>query len=124
MVGIVRSEIVAAGEVFFGTHVEVVVVFIIQHGVQSFRGRNTDGAGGETGVQVGVIGRVERQVGIRHPLPAEVSHGKAHCWVGLQGHTSLQAVDVETRHNGLFRFVSSSTIEANVATSTGVIPKA
>ena len=45
-----------AGEVSFGAHIQVIVMLVVQYGIQSCNTGNTDRAGGESYIQVGVIG--------------------------------------------------------------------
>ena len=99
------GEVMCAREVFLGTHVDVVVLGIVQHGIYPARGGDAYGAGRKAGVEVGVVGRGRFEVGIGDALPCEVAEGETHGRVGLQRYTPAQAVDVEAGHDGLFRAV-------------------
>ncbi len=68
-----------------------------QGGLQRRLRGEADGGGGEPGVQVRVVRRVQRQVGGRHPAPVAmlgVEHGRVH----LQGRPPRQAVVDHPRH--------------------------
>ena len=62
MVGIVGCEVMRAGEVFFGAHIDVIMLGMVQHSIQTDRRGDADGAGGQAGIAVGVVGRVDGEV--------------------------------------------------------------
>ena len=51
-----RGKVVHAREVLLGTHVEIVMACVVEYGIQSDRGGDTDGAWRESLVEVGVVG--------------------------------------------------------------------
>ena len=93
------GKVVAPRHVFFGTHVDVVVLVVVEDRFNgSFRG-NAYGAGREAVVFVGVVGRVDTQVLPEYAFDAEVTDGKFDGRVGLQGNALSQPVDVEPRND-------------------------
>lgn len=50
------GKVVRAREVLLGTHVEIVMACVVEYGIQSDRGGDTDGAWRESLVEVGVVG--------------------------------------------------------------------
>lgn len=97
--GVVGGEVVAAGEVFFGAHIYVAVGRSGEHGFEGGAFGDADWAGGEAGIEVGVVGRGGAQVLAGDAAQGEVADGKFYGGVGLQGHTPGNAVEVEARHH-------------------------
>ena len=55
------SEIVGSAEVFLGTHIEVVVMHVIQHCIDARDGWNTDRSWRQTGILIGIVRTVDMQ---------------------------------------------------------------
>ena len=119
-------QVVRTGKVLFGAHIQVVVLDMVQHGVDTGDGRDTDGAGRQAGVPVSIVGAFHVQMIVVNSPEGEIVQGELHRRVGLQRHTGTQTVDVHAGHHRLFGVlaVSSSTMEARVTTSFGVNPAA
>ena len=58
MVGIILGEIMSSREIFLGTHVEEIMVWSVEHGIDSSRCRHAYGPRRETMVQVSIEGGV------------------------------------------------------------------
>ena len=96
------GEGVVAGEVVFGAHVKVLVLFVLEYGVDAADGGHADGAGGESGVQVGVVGGFGLEVFGEDAVDGEVADGKFDGGIGLQAHAAVETVEVKPRYTGLF----------------------
>ena len=55
MLGISDRKVMGAGEIFLGTHVEVIVLGVVQDTLQTLVGRNSDRTRRESGMFVGII---------------------------------------------------------------------
>ena len=100
-----------AREILLGTHVEVVVLHGVEHSVDALHAGNLDGAWGQAGVAVGVVGAVEGQHVVVDAACAEILHGKLHGGVGLQGHVGLQTVQVHAGNHGLLAHVGRLLVD-------------
>ena len=63
MLFIRMGKVVRPAEILFGTHIEVVVFHVIEHGIYTGHSRNTDGAGGKSCVTIGIEWAVYLQMG-------------------------------------------------------------
>lgn len=93
--GVVGGEVVGAGEVFFGTHVEPVVGPGVEQGVDGCGVGNADGAGRKADDAIGVVGRLDAEVFAADAPQAEVAEGEFNGRVGLEFHAFMEAVEVE-----------------------------
>lgn len=103
--GVGCGKVVASREVFFGAHVEVVVAGEVEHGFDAGHRGQTDGAGGQARVFVGVVGAVCFEVLVENAPNGEVVERKLHGGVGLKRHASVQAVEIHPCHHRLFGIV-------------------
>ncbi len=55
MFAVGACKVVRTGKVLFGAHIQVVVLDMVQHGVDTGDGRDTDGAGRQAGVPVSIV---------------------------------------------------------------------
>ena len=99
------GKVVGATEVLLGTHIEVVVVDGIEYGVNALNGSNLDRTWGKSCILVGVVGRVSAQMVLPDALQLKLLQRKLDGRIGLQGHISLQTVQIHTRYHGLFGIV-------------------
>ena len=95
-----RGEVVRAGEVFLGAHVEVVVLGVVEHGFQSCDACDADGAWGQSFYAVGVVGTFCLEVDVQDAAQCEVSRGVLDGGVGLQRHSPAEPVEVEACDDG------------------------
>ena len=51
--GVVDGKIVVAGKIFFGAHVEIIVLWRVEDSVDGFFRSNANRSGGQSGVDVG-----------------------------------------------------------------------
>ena len=70
------GKVMSAGEVFLGTHVEVVVLHEVQYGIDSLDGGNLDRAGGQSFVKIGVVGALGPEQFVVDSLEPEVFQGE------------------------------------------------
>ncbi len=94
------GEVVGAGEVFLGAHVEVVVAGWIEHGFEGCHGGDADGAWREAFIYIGIVGGVDGEVLVKNAAQGRVTGGELHSGVCLEEHVTLQTVEIETCHNG------------------------
>ena len=95
-----------------------------QHGIDSLFRRNPYRAGRQSRNPISIIWRFYGQMNIQYAFQRKIPVGKFYRRVCLQGMPLHQSVHIKTRNLSHFivLLVSSSTIEAKVATSTGVNP--
>ena len=89
----------------FGAHIDVIMLGMVQHSIQTDRRGDADGAGGQAGIAVGVVGRVDSEVFIGDPAQPEVLQCKLYGGVGLQWHAGMETVDVQAGHHRFLRIV-------------------
>ena len=98
-------------EVGLGTHIHIIVVRIVEHGVDSCHGGDANRARWKSFVAVGVV----RTVGGKHflidTLGFEIARGKFHGRVGLEAHAIVEAVNVHTRHLRHFALIIGLLID-------------
>ena len=80
-------KIVVARKIFFGTHEDIIMLFVVQDCLKRTDAWHVDWAGWQTFVFVGIIGRINLLVLIKDALKTEVANRKDKGWVGLQGNT-------------------------------------
>ena len=61
----------SAAEILFGTHVEVIVMHMVEDGIDTCYARNTDGTRWQTWVLVGIIRTLDRQEVVVDALEVE-----------------------------------------------------
>lgn len=83
MLGIVGCKVMSTGKIFFGTHVNVVVLGMVKYCVQTYGRRNADGTGRQAEVAVSVVGRINCEVCIGDSSQAEVLQCKLYGGVSL-----------------------------------------
>ena len=113
-------------KVLFGAHIQVVVLDMVQYGIDTDDGRDTDGAGRQADVPVSVVGAFYVQVVMVNSSEGEIAQGKLDRRVGLQGMPVRRRLIYMPATMGFSALlaVSSSTMEAKVTTSFGVNPAA
>ena len=67
----------------------------IEHALYGRHARYTYRAGRKTSIFVGVVGRVDLEMGKEDAAQLKVAHGKLYRGVGLEQHASMEAVEVE-----------------------------
>ena len=65
-------EMVGTGEVALRAEEHVFMVLVVQHGVYGARRRHPDGTGRQTGIFIGVVGRINGDVPVEDALDGEV----------------------------------------------------
>ena len=105
MLGISDRKVMSAGEIFLGTHVEVIVLGVVQDAFQSLVRRYTDRARRKSGILVSVVRRICFQVLVKDASKLEIAHAELYRRVGLEEHATLQAIDVEAGYHGLLGMV-------------------
>ena len=83
MLGIVDGEIVGAREVLFGTHVDIVVMLVVEHSIDACNRWYADGTRRQTSHAVGVVGRLDLQMFVEHTSDGEVANSEDDCRVAL-----------------------------------------
>ena len=68
---------------------------MVEDGVDGRDRRHAQGAGGQAGVEIGVVGRIDLLVAIEDALEGEVADGVLHRGVGLEEHAAVEAVEVK-----------------------------
>ena len=84
------GKVVRTAEVFLGAHIDVVVVLVVEYGIQIFCHGDADGAWGQTFVFIGVVRTVGGEHAVENAADAEVLQGELHRGVRLQQHAFLQ----------------------------------
>ena len=76
-----------AAKVFFGAHIQVIMMIHIQYGVNPCNGWNADGPGRKAWIYICVIGAVDMEQTVVNAFKRKVLPCKLNGWVGLQGHS-------------------------------------
>ena len=103
MLGLGHSKVVAAAEVFLRTHVDVVVLLVVQHGIYVYHVGYTDGAGRKTGIFVGVVGIVDSEHAVVDAAQGKVVHRKLHRGVRLKKDALPKTVQIQTGYRRFLR---------------------
>ena len=69
-------EMMGAGKVALRTEKHVIMVLVVQHGIDGAGRRHPDGTGGKPGIFVSVVGGFDLLVAVQHPLDGEVPQGE------------------------------------------------
>ena len=83
------GEIVRAREIFFGAHVEVIMLCMIQYAFYSLNGSNADRAGGKSGVLVSIVRTFYLQVFVQNASQPEFLQTEFDGRIGLEWHSRL-----------------------------------
>lgn len=94
VVGVAGGEVVVAGAVGAGAHVDVAVGGGVEHLVDGAGLGKTDDARGQPGVAVGVVRGVGLKHGSGHATGGEVAGGEFHGGIGLEFHPPVKAVEI------------------------------
>ena len=107
-----------AAEVLLCTHIEIVVVCIVEHSIDAGDGRDADGSRRESSIAIGVVGAVDGEEFVVDALELELLPGELHGGVGLQGHSvgvfsivQAQAVQVHAGYHGLLGIVGGLLVD-------------
>ena len=111
MVAVVDGEVMGAREVFLGTHVDVVVVLVVEDGIDACDGGDADGTWRQSGYSVGIVGRGGLQVYVEHTADGEVAYGIDDGGVALQEDASMEAVHIESGYACLFAVVGGLAVD-------------
>ena len=84
---------------WFGTHVQMVVLRGLQHAQDVSRVGVPNGPWWQALVPVRIVGRVDVFMHIQHPAYAGVIQGINQGWVGLKCHALFQAIEVKPSHH-------------------------
>lgn len=76
MFAVGACKVVCTGKVLFGAHIQVVVLDMVQYGIDTDDGRDTDGAGRQADVPVSVVGAFYVQVVMVNSSEGEIAQGK------------------------------------------------
>ena len=86
------GEVVAARKIHLRTHVQVIVLLVVQHALKRLLGGYAYRAGRQACVLVCVLGRLNGKVAVEYAAACGVTNSILHCWVGLQRHAAFQTV--------------------------------
>ena len=95
-------EMMGAGKVALRTEKHVIMVLVVQHGIDGAGRRHPDGTGGKPGIFVSVVGGFDLLVAVQHPLDGEVPQGEFQGGARLHFPAFAEAVDVHARNDGIF----------------------
>ena len=73
-----------ARKILFGTEIKVVGSFVLKYGVDGCHRGDADRGGGQSFIDISVVGTVVLQVLVEYAPQREVLQGEFHCGVGLQ----------------------------------------
>ena len=76
MLFISPGEVMRTAEVFFCTHIDIVVMHIVQHGVNGSHRRDADRSGRKSAVLVGVVRAVNREPLLINTVSREILCGE------------------------------------------------
>ena len=76
MLGGSHGKIMGAGEIFLGTHIQIIVLGRIKYGFESRHGGYADGAWWKSLIYIGIIGRVDSEVLVEDATQGGVTGGK------------------------------------------------
>ena len=94
-------EMMGAGKVALRTEKHVIMVLVVQHGIDGAGRRHPDGTGGKPGIFVSVVGGFDLLVAVQHPLDGEVPQGEFQGGARLHFPAFAEAVDVHARNDGI-----------------------
>lgn len=86
MLGERSREGVRARQVVLGAEIEIVVVFVIEHGIDRSDRRHADRPGRQTRMPVGVVRGIDFEMLVQHPPDRKVSEREADRRIGLKRH--------------------------------------
>ena len=95
-------EVVVPVERGPGAEIEVVVLLVKQHGIDSRQFGHADHRGRESFINIGIVGRRSFQVFVQNAPQSEVAQRVFHGRIGLERHPLAQAVDVDAGDAGHF----------------------
>ena len=76
-----------AAKIFLGTHIQVIMVIHVQHGINSGDRRYADWSWRKTWIYVCIIGAMDVEQIIIYAFEREIFPCELNSWVGLQGHS-------------------------------------
>ena len=91
-----------AGQVVLGAEIEVVVVGVVEHGIDRGDRRHTDRPRRQARIFISIVRGIDGQVGMQDAFDREIADSELDRRIGLQRHTALQPVDINPRHDGHF----------------------
>ena len=62
MLGKGGGKVMTSGKILLGTHIQVVMFHVVQHGIQSFDSRDAERPRRQSRVFIGIIGRIDLQM--------------------------------------------------------------
>ena len=81
------SKAVGAREVLLGTHIQIGMLRVMEHGIYPVDAGHADGTGRQPQVLIGVVGALGLEMLVIDAAEREVAHGEFHRRVGLERHT-------------------------------------
>ena len=88
-----------------GAHEEIIRLGCIEDHIDGLGSRTTDGSGWQTGMLIGVIGRINRQMAIEDALEFEITYGVLDGRAGLEQHAFVDTVEIEAGDQRHLAFV-------------------
>ena len=98
-------------EVFLGTHIDIRMLCGIEHCFDVCNTGYAYGARRQTCILISIVGRVSLQVNIEDATQLEITEGILHCRVGLEKHATLEAIKVESSHEGFLIILDGLLID-------------
>ena len=81
------GKIVGAAEILLGAHIEILVLYMVEYGINAGNRWNADWARRKTWILVGVVWTLDVQEVVVDTLQFETLPGELDGWVSLQWHT-------------------------------------
>ena len=81
------GEIMRSAEIFLCAHIEIVVMHMIEHGINASNARDANRAWRKTGILIGVVWTVDMQEIVVDSLELKLLPCELDGWIGLQRHT-------------------------------------
>ena len=103
MGAVVGGKVVCPGEIFLGAHIYIIVLRVVQYGINARHRGDADGAWRKSCMSVGVVRTVAKQVFVKDSAKGKIAEGEFHGRVGLERHVTVQTVDVHASHYGTLR---------------------
>ena len=105
MFAVSHGKIVATGEIFFRTHVEIIVVSVVKHRIDTRQRRDANGARGQTGLLISIVWALHLEMLMHDATQTEISEGELDRGISLQRHFFVQTVEIHRRHHWFFGIV-------------------
>ena len=99
------SKIVRARKVLLGTHIYIVVVYVVEHRLYGIERWYTYRAYGQTYIAVSVVWTVDTQMVYHDATQRKIVQSILYGGVGLQFHALVQAVEVHTGYHRAFALI-------------------